>query len=172
MITFTKINEIDEIPNHLGFMERKVFQIIGLKDQTNKEILSEILDSEIFFINQKYRNYERVKPEFYQLRTNHAFSDKIEITDFEHLTFSEYQSRIDEIIKDPDWGEDLPIFNQLINRSKNWIIENGYQNEQVYFINSESMTNEKLIEYNYYSYFMTTIIISNSKVIIFNHGGD
>jgi len=172
LITFTKIDEVLEPLESLGFMERKVFQIEGISNQTIDEILSKILKSETFFETHNCTNYEEEKPRYYKVRTNHAFSDKIEISDFENFTFKEYQNRIEEIKKEPDWGEDLPIFNQLINNSKNWIIENGYQNEQIYFINSESIPEEKLIENNYYSYFMTTIIISNTKVVIFNHGGD
>ena len=90
------------------------------------------------------------------------------------MTFEKYELRIKEIKKEPDWGEDLPIFNQLTNKSIKWITRNNYLNEQFYFIYAESVNQEKLIDFNYYSYFMSTIIISipKTKVMIINHGED
>jgi hypothetical protein len=171
---FTKIEEFDEALEYLGFTERKVYQFESDESKTTDEVLSDILKSEIFFETQNYTDFSEVKSRKYEIKTIHAFSDKIEISDFEKLTFDEFETRIEEIKKEPDWGEDLPIFGKLIANSKNWILENNYQNGQLYFIYAESISKQKLIEHNYYSYFMAIVIISNpdSKVIIINHGGD
>lgn len=174
MIIFNKIEEFDEALEYIGFTERKVFQFESDENKTTDEVLSEILKSDIFFKTQKCTDYSESKSRKYEIRTNHAFTDKIKIDDFEKLTFNGLETRIEEIKKEPDWGEDLPIFKKLISNSTNWITVNNYQNEKLYFIYAESISTEKLIDHNYYSYFMTIIIISisDSQVIIINHGGD
>ncbi len=173
-MVFNKIEEFEEVHEFLGFTERKIFQFESGEIKTTDEILSEIFKSDIFFETQNCNDYSEGKSRKYEIRTNHAFTDKIRIDNFEKLTFSRFETRIEDIQKEPDWGEDLPIFKKMINNSMNWIKLNNYHNEQLYFIYAESVSKEKLIDHNYYSYFMTIIIISisDSKVIIINHGGD
>lgn len=169
---FKEIEKFDEV-HHLGFSEREVYEI-ELTSQNSDEILLEVLKSDIFFDAHNYQDYRNEKVRNYLTRENHAFTDKVELQDFEKLTYSQLEKRISEIEKEDDWGEDLPIFKKWINNSMAWIRLNNYQNEQFYFIYAESIPKDKLIEYNYYSYFMSIIIISisESKVVIINHGED
>lgn len=174
MITFNKIEEFDESLENFGFRERKIFQLILNDNKTPDEILSIILESDIFFEVQKHIDYSGDISKNYEVKTHHAFTDKIEITDFEKLNYEEFETRIKEIESESDWGVDLPIFSKLINKTRRWILDNNFQNKQLYFIYANSTSKEKLIEFNFYSYFMTIIIISisDSKVIIIDHGED
>jgi len=170
---FKEIEKFDEV-HYLGFSERKVYQIELHTSQNLDEILLEILKSDIFFETYNSQNYSNEKVQNYLMRENHAFTDKVELQDFKKLTHSQLEKRISEIEREDDWGVDLPIFKKMISNSMAWIEANNYQNEQFYFIYTGTTPKDKLIEYNYYSYFMAIIIISisESKVVIINHGED
>jgi hypothetical protein len=170
MIKFTKIEASFEPLEGLGFKEMKVFEYKS--DKNIEEMLPEVLKAEIFFETQTLVDSRGAKPKPYQVRTNHAFTDKVEITDFAKLTFDELETRIKTIEKEEDWGEDLRIFRTLMNQSKQWIVENNHQEDEIYFIYADEIPEEKLIEFNYCGYFMSIIILSDSKVVIFNHGAD
>ncbi|WP_062055934.1 hypothetical protein [Aquimarina longa] len=171
---FTKIDEFNESLSHLGFWERFIYKFDSNACNSTTEIIDLIFKSDILFKTEECINYEGLTPKKHEIRTNHCFTDKIRFKDLEKLNFKEYVLRIDEIKKEEDWGVDLPIFIKLIDKSIIWIKENNYQNEQIFFIDSEKISKEKLIDFNYYSYLITTIIISqtDSKIIIINHGGD
>jgi len=170
---FTQIDKFSESLNHLGFWERLVFEFDDNAKETTKDILDQIFKSDILFETLECVNYKGALPKKYKIRTNHAYTDKIKFNDLEKLNFDDYKLRIEEIKKE-DWGDDLPTFIELIDKSISWIKENNYENESIFFIDTEKLSKDKLIELNYYSYFITTIIISrsNSKILIINHGGD
>jgi len=171
LTTFKKIETSNEVHQLLGFSERRVYQFDSEKNKSAQQILADILETRIFFEIQMNWN---IKSKKYQYNSYHAFTNKINIDDFEKLNFEELERRIKEIENESDWGEDLPIFCDLINKSKNWIVENNFQNQQIYFLYDHDLSEEKTIAYNYYDYFMTIVIISivDCKVVIINHGED
>ena len=171
---FTKIDELKESINNLGFWEREIYEFNDIEKQSLNEILDKVLKSDILFETQTWTSYQGSFSEKFEIRANHSYTDEIRLDDIEKLNFKEYETRIDEIKKNEDWGEDLPAFIEFIDKSTNWIVENKYQNEEIFFIDAAKLSQDKLIESNFYCYLYTTVIISfsDSKVIIINHGGD
>ncbi len=171
-VTFTETELEFESIDRLGFAERKVYKFQTKTTLSSEELLVNILESDIFYESENYVDYSGSKPKNYTVRTNCAFTDKVDFQDFVKLNFEGLKNRINEIGIESDWGDDLPAFKKLTNKTINWIEKNNHQKAKFYFIYTGSVSKDKLIEHNFYTYFMSIIIISSSKVIIINHGGD
>jgi len=150
---FIKVDEYIESSNHLGFWERYIYQFDYNPQQSINEILDGIFKSEILFKTEKLTSEQDVLFKEYEIKSNnHSYTDKIEFNDLEKLNFKKYKSRIDEIKKEK-WDEEyLANFIKFFDKSTKWITDNNYQNEQIFFIDSQNITEEKLVEFMYYSY--------------------
>ena len=176
-MNFVKIDENSKSLEYLGFMERKVY---GFESNTNisyeeSQILEEILNSEIYFETDKVIEYQKgEKSKKYYTRVNGPITDSILLSDFIKLSYHGLKETVREFEKESDWGEDLPIFNKLFSDTAKWIEENEYYQDSIYFVNADVLEKDKVIEFNFFTYFISLIIISitKSKVVIINHGGD
>jgi hypothetical protein len=105
---------------------------------------------------------------------NGPITDLISYKDFLKLDYTSLNKKIEEIQKEPEWGDDLSIFKEMISETMAWIKSNCNSESNLYFINSEKLEKEKLVEYNYFTYYLSIIYISQEKseLFIWNHGGD
>ena len=147
---FIKVDEFIESSNHLGFWERSIYKFDYTSEQSINEILDEIFKSEILFKTDKLTSDEGLSPKEYEIKSNnHFYTDKVGFKDFEKLNFKEYESKIDEIKKEEEWNEEyLTNFKKFIDKSTKWIINNNYQNEQIFFIDSGNISKEKLVKFS------------------------
>jgi hypothetical protein len=173
-LEFEKLEDFFESLDYLGFAERSVYKIEANLNQPSDEILRSVLESDMFFKTTKGEEYTSGTSVDYTIRSNGAFTDDLEVRDFNKLNYQDLIKKIDEFERDINWGVDLPVFQKLINHSKCWIEKENYENDQFFFINSDLVPQEKLIDPNYYNYFISIVIISfaKSRVVIINHGGD
>jgi hypothetical protein len=141
-MNFKKINKEFYSLEYLGFVEKEFFEIPeNIRALSFDDIFEHLMQSDDFW----EKDVTKCKA---------CFNDEIEKDDFEKISFLELKSKINEIKKEEDWGVDLLVFNKLTDNTFSWIEKNNYQNNSFLFIYSEDLDDGKLVELNFFQYYI------------------
>ena len=166
--TYKKIDgEFKNDLNYLGFFCWNLFESdfheIKLENILNAELLNEEFDN----LKKNENIISKIKSSTFGPFDIHKLTKK----DFTKLNHIELITEIDNYCKDENWGNDLPIFKDNIKYVFNKL-EFNLSEKEFYYINMETTDNQKLINPNFWSYFVAIISIEkNSNKIITSYFG-
>jgi hypothetical protein len=100
--------------------------------------------------------------------------DKLTTEDYCLINLDGLKEKIRIYGMDENWGDDLITFKSLFLNSIDLIKKNGLDRNPIYYLNQEDIDDSKLLDFNYFSYFISLIIISleKNKIILIDYGGD
>ncbi|HMB64716.1 MAG TPA: hypothetical protein VKN36_16665, partial [Eudoraea sp.] len=120
-----------------------------LKELLKSDILKEREFKEISSISKVLQG----NPKYYG-----AFlKEKIDVTDFEKLDFDGLKHNLSEYWKDKNWGDDLPIFRKNFELAASHLDSFELSNRTFYLINAEKIDLTKLMDPNFFTYFVCII---------------
>jgi len=153
--------------NYLGFFSWNLFE-----SEFSENSFEKVLNSKL--LNDKFDNLKKNELRISKINeTNFGPFDTNKLTenDFIKLNYTELITEIEKYWKDENWGNDLPIFKENIKYVFNKL-EFELGEKEFYYINMETTNNQKLINPNFYSYFVSIISIEkNSNKIITTYYG-
>ena len=172
--SYRQTENIFETEDNLGFYCFNEFTILNsnLKELTVDEILVKVFKSEFFedkFIAPPGRIKNTPLNEHGSLLINKLSVHDYCLTDLEGL-----KGRIKTYQMDENWGDDLKPFKALFANSVDLIEKKELYNNPIYHLNQEEIDDSKKIELNYFTYFISLVIISceNNKIVLVDYGGD
>ena len=77
-------------------------------------------------------------------------------------------------MKENDWGNDLPVFQQLYDRTYTEINNSELIKHPVFYLDVDKLLTHKVIKDSGYGYYLMILIFVDheQKVYVFDHGGD
>ena len=154
----------------LGFYCVNIFEC-SEKNPELKELLKNNILKEKEFGPIKTMEKELKEPtDFY----GSILLNKIDISDFKKLDFSDFNSEFQKYWKDEDWGEDLPIFKKNFELAISNLDKFELSNRNFYYINAEKIDSEKLTNPNFFTYLVCAISTEkeSNKIITLTFGLD
>ena len=153
--------------NYLGFFNWNLFESnfpeIKLDNVLNAKLLNEEFDK----LKKDEIAISKIKSPTFGPFDIHKLTED----DFIKFNHIELITEINNYCKDENWGNDLPIFKDNIKYVFNKL-EFDLSEKEFYYINMETTNSQKLINPNFWTYFVAIISIEkNSNKIITSYFG-
>lgn len=172
--SYRHTENIFETKDNLGFYCFNEFTILNanLCDLADTEILLRVFKSKFFadkFIAPQGIIRRTPLNEHGPLLIDELSAEDYFITDFEGL-----KEKIGVYQMDETWGADLDPFKMLFKKSLEVIEEKRLSKSLIFYLNQEELEGFKKLEVNYYTYFISLIIVSNdsNRIALVDYGGD
>jgi hypothetical protein len=172
--TYRQTENIFKAEDNLGFYCFNEFTILddNLTHLTSSEIVDKVFKSE-FFADRFIAPPGRIKK---TPLNEHGplLIDKLEFEDYSLNDLDSLKKKVAIYEMDENWGDDLRPFKALFAESIDHIEKKRLNENPIYYLNQEEIDDSKKIGLNYFTYFISLIIISlqTNKIILIDYGGD